>query len=291
MWGKILGACFGFMFGRIIGLFIGLYLGHMFDKSLKQNFDKAGGFSSLFNGDDDIDQRQALFFTSCFAVMGHIAKSNGRVSETHIRAASLFMDEMGLTGENRKEAQDAFKAGKDADFSLKETVYDFKERFARRHDLIQLFLEIQIQMAFSDGVLATQEKELIQLVSKQLGISKTHFSFVLKRYQAEFNFRQQQQRFNQQQQRQQGHSSSYREGSGHHVPPNNNGMSRTQALALLGLNNEASARDVKVAYRKLMAQHHPDKLVSQGLPKHMMELAVKKSQDIQSAYEFLKKAA
>jgi len=291
MWGKILGACFGFMFGRIIGLFIGLYLGHMFDKSLKQNFDKAGGFSSLFNGDDDIDQRQALFFTSCFAVMGHIAKSNGRVSETHIRAASLFMDEMGLTGENRKEAQDAFKAGKDADFSLKETVYDFKERFARRHDLIQLFLEIQIQMAFSDGVLATQEKELLQLVSKQLGISKTHFSFVLKRYQAEFNFRQQQQRFNQQQQRQQGHSSSYREGSGHHVPPNNNGMSRTQALALLGLNNEASARDVKVAYRKLMAQHHPDKLVSQGLPKHMMELAVKKSQDIQSAYEFLKKAA
>ena len=120
MWGKILGACFGFMFGRIIGLFIGLYLGHMFDKSLKQNFDKAGGFSSLFNGDDDINQRQALFFTSCFAVMGHIAKSNGRVSETHIRAASLFMDEMGLTGENRKEAQDAFKAGKDTDFSLKE---------------------------------------------------------------------------------------------------------------------------------------------------------------------------
>ncbi|MDP2634297.1 MULTISPECIES: co-chaperone DjlA [unclassified Pseudoalteromonas] len=291
MWGKILGACFGFMFGRIIGLFIGLYLGHMFDKSLKQNFDKAGGFSSLFNGDDDIDQRQALFFTSCFAVMGHIAKSNGRVSETHIRAASLFMDEMGLTGENRKEAQDAFKAGKEADFSLKETVYDFKERFARRHDLIQLFLEIQIQMAFSDGVLAAQEKELLQLVSKQLGISKTHFSFVLKRYQAEFNFRQQQQRFKQQQQRQQGHSSSYREGSGHHVPPNNNGMNRTQALALLGLNNEASARDIKVAYRKLMAQHHPDKLVSQGLPKHMMELAVKKSQDIQSAYEFLKKAA
>jgi DnaJ like chaperone protein len=40
-----------------------------------------------------------------------------------------------------------------------------------------------------------------------------------------------------------------------------------------------------------MAQHHPDKLVSQGLPKHMMEVAVKKSQDIQAAYEYLKKAA
>ena len=287
MWGKILGACFGFMFGRIIGLFIGLYLGHMFDKSLKQNFDRVGGFSSLFKG-DDIDQRQALFFTSCFGVMGHIAKSNGRVSETHIRAASLFMDEMGLTGDDRKEAQDAFKAGKERDFSLKETVFDFKERFARRHDLLQLFLEIQIQMAFSDGVLAAQEKELLQEVSKLLGVSKTHFSFVLKRYQAEFSFRQQQQRY--QQQRQQGQNSRYRQDSGHHVAPSS-GMNRSQALALLGLNNEANEREIKVAYRKLMAQHHPDKLVSQGLPKHMMELAVKKSQDIQAAYEFLKKAA
>ncbi|QQM64788.1 co-chaperone DjlA [Pseudoalteromonas sp. LC2018020214] len=288
MWGKILGFCFGFMFGKIFGAILGLYLGHLFDKSLKNNFDKAGGFSSLFSG-DDVHERQALFFSSCFAVMGHIAKSNGRVSEIHIKAANLFMDEMGLKGEERREAQHAFQSGKESDFSLKETVHDFKERFAKRSDLIQLFLEIQIQMAFSDGVLAEQEKQLLAEVSKQLGISKTHFAFVLKRYQAEFNFRKQQQRFNQQQQSQ-GQSSSYREGSGHHVPPNNN-MNRAQALALLGLNSDATQRDIKVAYRKLMSQHHPDKLVSQGLPKHMMELAVKKSQDIQAAYEYLKKSA
>ncbi|MBH0078201.1 co-chaperone DjlA [Pseudoalteromonas sp. NZS11] len=288
MWGKILGFCFGFMFGKIFGAILGLYLGHLFDKSLKNNFDKAGGFSSLFSG-DDVHERQALFFSSCFAVMGHIAKSNGRVSEVHIKAANLFMDEMGLKGEERREAQHAFQSGKESDFSLKETVHDFKERFAKRNDLIQLFLEIQIQMAFSDGILAEQEKQLLAEVSKQLGISKTHFAFVLKRYQAEFNFREQQQRFNQQQQNQ-GQSSSYREGSGHHVPPNNN-MNRAQALALLGLSSDATQRDIKVAYRKLMSQHHPDKLVSQGLPKHMMELAVKKSQDIQAAYEYLKKSA
>ncbi len=286
MWGKILGFIFGFMFGKIFGAIFGLYLGHMFDKSLKKDFDKAGGFSNLFKG-DDVNERQALFFSSCFAVMGHIAKSNGRISEVHIKAATLFMDEMGLQGEERREAQHAFQSGKENDFSLKETVQDFKERFAKRYDLLQLFLEIQIQMAFSDGVLAEQEKLLLQEVSKQLGVSRAHFAFVLKRYQAEFSFRQQQQRYKQQQQ---GQSSSYREGSGHHVPPNNN-INRTQALALLGLNDSATAREIKLAYRKLMAQHHPDKLVSQGLPKHMMELAVKKSQDIQAAYEYLKKSA
>ena len=138
---------------------------------------------------------------------------------------------------------------------------------------------------------AEQEKQLLQEVSKQLGISRTQFAILLKRYQAEFAFRQQQQRFYEQQRQQsQQNRSSHSEQRGHSVPPNN-GMNRAQALALLGLNSDASARDIKVAYRKLMAQHHPDKLVSQGLPKHMMEVAVKKSQDIQAAYEYLKKAA
>ncbi|MBD1581508.1 co-chaperone DjlA [Pseudoalteromonas sp. S16_S37] len=281
MWGKLLGTCFGFMFGRWIGAILGFWLGHMFDKSLKQNFDKVGGFQGFFSG-DDLHQRQALFFSSCFAVMGHIAKSNGRVSEIHIQAATAFMDEMGLHGENRQEAQNAFRAGKDPEFQLKEAIADFKEVFARRYDLLQLFLEIQIQMAFSDGHLAAQEKQLLQKVSQYLGISATHFRFILKRYQAEFNFRQQQQRF---QQSQQNH---YQRKEQTQPEP---AFSKTQALAVLGLQSDASDKDIKRAYRKLMAQHHPDKLVSQGLPEHMMEVAKRKSQDIQSAYEFLKKAS
>ena len=64
-------------------------------------------------------------------------------------------------------------------------------------------------------------------------------------------------------------------------------MNRHQALNILGLEEGADARTVK-AYRKLMAQHHPDKLVSRGLPEHMMKLAQRKSQDIQAAYEYLK---
>jgi DnaJ like chaperone protein len=267
MWGKVLGTAFGFLFGKFLGAALGFYLGHMFDKSLKQNFDKAGGFQSLFSG-EDVNERQALFFYTCFSVMGHIAKSNGRVSEVHIKAASLFMDEMDLAGESRQEAKDAFVAGKNADFPLNDTLSDFKARFAGRFDLLQLFLEIQIQMAFSDGHLSDEEKLLLQKVSKQLGISKTHFIFILKRYQAEFNFRKGQQKSSKQ------------------APTNK--MGRKQALEVLGLSDSANEKEIKKAYRKLMSQHHPDKLVSQGLPEHMMEIAKRKSQDIQAAYEYLK---
>lgn len=291
MWGKLLGTCFGFMFGRWLGAALGFYLGHMFDKSLKQDFEKVGGFQG-FNR-EELHERQALFFSSCFAVMGHIAKSNGRVSEIHIKAATVFMDEMKLFGEDRKEAQRAFNSGKASEFSLKEAVQDVKEAFGRRFDLLQLFLEIQIQMAYSDGHLAEHEQTLLQQVSKYLGISNSHYLFILKRYQAEFQFRQQRQHYQQQQQQSQSQShykdSQQRSSGGQSASTQT--ISRASALAVLGLDAGASEKDIKRAYRKLMSQHHPDKLVSQGLPKHMMELAKKKSQDIQAAYEYLKKGS
>jgi len=282
MWGKLLGTCFGFMFGRWLGAALGFWLGHLFDKSLKQDFDKAGGFQGFFDK-GELDQRQALFFSSCFAVMGHIAKSNGRVSEIHIQAATAFMDEMALHGEERKEAQNAFRSGKSSEFSLKESIRDVKEVFGRRYDLLQLFLEIQIQMAFSDGHLAEQEKQLLQQVSRLLGLSSRHFQFLLNRYQAEFQFRKHRSQ-------QHSHQSSYQseQQSDYRHKATSPSLNRDNALAVLGLTKNASEKDIKRAYRKLMSQHHPDKLVSQGLPPHMMEIAKQKSQDIQSAYEFLK---
>lgn len=277
MWGKVLGTIFGFLFGRWLGAILGFYLGHMFDRSIKQNFDKVGGFQSLFKG-EEVSERQALFFYTCFSVMGHIAKSNGRVSEIHIKAAGVFMDEMQLQGESRQEAQDAFRAGKSNDFAYKETLDEFKQRFRGRFDLLQLFLEIQIQMAFCDGVLSDNEKALLQQAAKTLGFSSSHFAFILKRYQAEFKFNQQRQQFHGKYHNQQRQTSNAQSA-----------MDREQALAVLGVSQDANAAEIKKAYRKLMGQHHPDKLVSQGLPQHLMEVAKRKSQDIQAAYEYLKK--
>ena len=46
---------------------------------------------------------------------------------------------------------------------------------------------------------------------------------------------------------------------------------------------------VKKAYRRMMNQHHPDKLVAKGLPEEMMRLATEKTQEIKQAYEMIKK--
>ena len=39
-----------------------------------------------------------------------------------------------------------------------------------------------------------------------------------------------------------------------------------------------------------MSQHHPDKLVSKGLPEEMMKLATQKTHEIRQAYEMISAA-
>jgi DnaJ like chaperone protein len=63
-----------------------------------------------------------------------------------------------------------------------------------------------------------------------------------------------------------------------------------EAYEILGVDETASDAEVKKAYRRLMNQHHPDKLVSKGLPEEMIQLATEKSQEIRRAYDTIKKA-
>jgi DnaJ like chaperone protein len=56
---------------------------------------------------------------------------------------------------------------------------------------------------------------------------------------------------------------------------------------VFGLNTRASAQEVKIAYKKLIMQYHPDKVVNLG--PELQSLAKTKTQEINEAYQYLKK--
>jgi DnaJ like chaperone protein len=62
------------------------------------------------------------------------------------------------------------------------------------------------------------------------------------------------------------------------------------AHAVLNVTPDAADADVKKAYRRLLNQHHPDKLVSRGLPEEMMKVAAHKTHEIKQAYDIVKQA-
>lgn len=272
IWGKVLGFLFGFMFGRIPGAVLGLFVGHLFDKGYSQDFSQMGGFGRFFSDPDNMKQ-QAVFFHSLFAALGHLAKSDGKVTQEEIQVASALMDDMQLTGDARREAQQAFREGKEADYPIEDTLKSLKEASHGRRDILQVFLEILIQASFADGQLSSQEHKVLERVAKALGFNRKHLAFLIGAFEAEIRFRQRSKH------RQQGQSSR---------PRYTQEQTLDDAYRILGVSGSDDEKTIKRAYRKRMSEHHPDKLVSKGLPEQALEIAKNKAQDIQAAYELVK---
>ncbi len=259
-WGKVFGGAFGFMLGGPLGALIGAALGHNFDAGLDktQRLEHDGGLNER-------ERVQTAFFTATFSVMGRLAKADGRVSEDEIEVARAIMDQMGLGAEQRRMAQRLFNEGKSSDFQLDEVLHQLRRECRRRHSLLRLFLEILFQAAYADGTVHPEERQLLHHIGMTLGFDQREFDVVEGRVRAESHFRR-------------GPDRSIR------------GLSLQDAYAVLGVSPDADADTVKKAYRRLMSQNHPDKLVSKGLPEEMIKVATEKTQEIKAAYETIRGA-
>jgi DnaJ like chaperone protein len=250
-WGKVLGGTFGFMMGGPLGAVLGAALGNYFDKGM------AGVDADPTLGSHSTERVQTAFFTAVFSLMGHVAKADGRVSPDEISLARQVMDQMRLQPEQRKLAIGLFEQGKQPGFPSAQVLEQFRRECLRRRNLIQMFLEILTATALADGAMAPAERRVLDGIALGLGLTQAEYDQLVLRMNAQFRFTAD-------------------------VKPQDR---LEDAYKVLGLASTADIAEVKKAYRKLMAQHHPDKLVSKGLPEEMMEIAKRKTQEIKSAYD------
>jgi DnaJ like chaperone protein len=257
--GKVIGALLGYLAARWMGAIVGLIAGHYFDKGL-------AGMRANARAAREAPLAEQPFFAAVFTAMGLLAKADGRISEQEIAGAERIMSELGLDGAARAEAIVLFKRGAAADFQLEPQIAVFLRKTAFQPELKQMLLEYLVAFALADGELHTAELDILQRVAASLGFDRQQFLRFLDMLQA-------QQRF-------------------HHQPGRQDtGVDEVaEAYRALGISSAASDGEVKTAYRKLMSQHHPDKLIAQGVPENMIKLATEKAQEIQAAYELIQKA-
>jgi DnaJ like chaperone protein len=253
-WGKILGAALGLFRGGISGMLIGALLGHLVDRFIA--------------GIVGVSKTQHTFFDALFSCLGHLSKADGRVTQTEIRMVEDLMAQMHITGDHRQRAIRLFNEGKSAGFSLESALRPFLQASAVRQDLRQMFLEILVEAAFSSGSVSAEETAILQKVATELRVPAQVFAAMMAA-------------------RSGGYAGGHGRAGGQRAA-GSSVVTLEQASAQLGLKPSASDSEVKRAYRKLVSQYHPDKLVSRGLPEEMMDMAKTRVREINTAYDQIK---
>lgn len=245
---------------------LGAALGHVFDRGVAGQDAAAHPFSGR-----NQEQIQAAFFTALFSVMGHVAKADGRVSPDEIAIAEAVMARMALTPDKRRVAMRLFSEGKQAEFPLDQVLDDFNAICGRQRSLKRMFVEILLSAGFADGHLHPSEDKVIQYVAERIGFSTIEYRAAVAMMSAARDY------------------FTGRAG-GSRASESPSGPTLSQDYAILGVDERADNDDVKRAYRRLMNQHHPDKLVSKGMPEEMIQLATERTREIRAAYDRIRKA-
>jgi DnaJ like chaperone protein len=256
-WGKVIGTLAGLATMRPWFAVVGLILGHQFDRGFAEryrSFEKQGA---------DIGRLPDGYLKTLFQAMGHLAKSDGRVSEDEIRAARVIMHRVGLGPAQVRHAIDWFESGKQPGFALVQSMRQLRRKDARRADLRLLFVRLLLEVVLAKDRLHQKERALLWTVCTELDIGRVELAQLEAMIRAQKGFRR----------------SAAGDADTRRI---------RQAYRTLGIEESATNDEVKKAYRRQMNRNHPDKLASSNPDAAMVAEAERRTREVRGAYEMLK---
>ncbi len=252
---KILGAISGFLIFGFIGLILGLIAGSFVDRLVAYGPGGVNPFNAA--------RRQAVFLETVFILMGKLAKADGRVSESEVSHVEQFMQKLRMTREHRLKAIALFKQGASADYDIHPQLNEFLAVCGHSRNLRQVLLVYLIIMGLSDGNLNSAEDNLLRSIAGRLGYSPAAFEQLLDMVMNQMHFA---------------------------AGGDSSANALDDAYKALGVSKDSTDEEIKRAYRKLMSQYHPDKLMGQGVPEDMIAVATEQAKEVQIAYDLIKKS-
>jgi DnaJ like chaperone protein len=252
-------AFFGLIIGHLPGAITGGIIGFIFDNlrhtQRKHAIPEAGGFVGPL-----------------FTLLGAVAKSDGRVSEAEIAVAERLMSRMNLDTELRKQAAASFNAGKQPEFDVTSTINELRNWVGLRRDHAFPVLDVVIETVLSEGNPAPEKMAILRQLAFALRISDMELMALMAMKGYAWNA---------------GSQRAYSQGSngGGYVPPQRSAQG-PDPYAVLGIDRSVDDRAVKRAYRKLISEHHPDRLGD--LPEDMRKRAESRASEINAAYDRIK---
>ena len=264
LWGTLIGGTLGWTLGGPLGAMLGASIGSsLSNRARVESFPgrRPGAPPPPPGHARSAEERRVAFFVATFGVMGHIAIADGEVSEEEAQLAREVMTGLGLGAQDRNLATRIFNEGKSPRFALDEALTQLAQIAGRRRNLLRAFVEIQFKAAWADGSVHPEERRILNHIGAFLRFSSAEMAQM------------------------------ERVATAGMAPRQANPEEKLrEAYGVLGNERSASDEDIRSAYRRLMRQHHPDRLAAQGLPEDMKDEATRRTQEIQKAYQTIREA-
>ncbi len=251
-WGKIIGGVLGLSLGGPWGAVIGVIVGHMHDR---QRINTAEAWSNLWNnyGEFSANEEQAVFTMGVIVLGAKMAKSDGKITRAEVNA---FKRVFHITPAQEDAVGRLFNRARLSADGFEPYAFRLAHVFRRNPPVLEEILSGLFIIGAADSAgLSPAEITFLKRVSYIFGFGIEDFARIAAQ-------------------------------SGVVFPEHERPRNRTaEAFAILGVAESATEAQVKAAYRALIREHHPDKLMAQGMPPEFVATATEKMKRINVAYD------
>ncbi len=230
-------------------------------------------------------EERRVLQTGTFRLAGYVAAGEGKISSEHIAKVNEYISALTSDSAMKAELFQEFEKGKAEGY---DPVADCKAIRTAVHDgrvFKHRLIEFLIEVLFADGVMQPGGYSRLASVTYNLHVATFVMERLIRQAQAIAQFKSffnnaggftSQDRF-------------YRQGGAggqsSYVPHDD----IENAYKVIGVPEGADFETVKKAYHRMMRKYHPDRLQAQGVSEEMMRAYTEKAQNIQQAYDLLKK--
>lgn len=198
------------------------------------------------------------------ALMAKVSKADGQVCELEAEVLKLTFTDIAMHFENSDEVREKLKKLYEVEKNSFENLIEVcnrlysltKNDYAKRHKIMEYLLNL----AFIDGDFSDAERMITEDIANALKIEVEDFNRLVQNF---VSFYAQQ--------------------------ASNNALSLEKAYEILESSPSDDAATIKKNYRNLVKKHHPDIISGQGAAQNIIDEATRKLQEINEAYELIKK--
>jgi DnaJ like chaperone protein len=266
IWGKIIGGVAGFAVDGLFGALLGVMVGHVFDygwaalsaaraahrraEAAAADHRRRAGSGPIFA--DPAETRHIAFATALIVLGAKLCKADGRVTRDEIRA---FKRVFPIDDDEVGDVAGIFNQAKVSARGFEPYARQIAILFGHDPVLLGEVLIGLFEVARVDQKITPAELDFLRRVATIFGFDLAVFEELHARF-----------------------SATARDLSG-----------ADDAYAVLGVSRRAGNEEIRQTYRKLVREHHPDRLVAKGMPPEMIEQANRTLAAINAAYDRIAK--